>query len=59
MAVGTYDAFETSSTQGVPKVRSSTLQVCISERLDLVTKSFQQKLSFNIIHYFHTSCAIF
>ena len=35
--------------QGVPKVRSSTLIfVCISLRLDLVSKSFSQKLCLSI-----------
>ena len=45
--------------QGVPKVRSYTLFVCNSALLDSVSKSFKQKLSFNLIHYSHTSCAIF
>ena len=31
--------------QGVPKVRSSTLWVCNSVRLDSINKSFKQKLS--------------
>ena len=34
--------------QGVPKVRSSPLKVCISVRLDLVRKSSQQKLCLSI-----------
>ena len=38
--------------QGVPKVRSSTLEVCSAVLLDLVSKSWKQVVSFNLIHYF-------
>ena len=34
--------------QGVPKVRSSTLKVCISVRLNLLSKSLKQKLCLSI-----------
>ena len=46
-----FDSFNLSRNsciQGVPKVRSSTLQVRISVRLNLLSKSLKQKLCLSI-----------
>ena len=42
--------------QGVPKARFSTSLVCNTVRLDLVSKSWKQVVSFNLIHYSYLSC---
>ena len=42
------DSVEPGLKEDLPKDRSSTSQVCISVRLDFVSKSFRQKLCLSI-----------